>query len=326
MTEIDYGQFHEWLQQARSAAEGGTTGTANPAGTTGTTGAAGTDVRWELLRRFQEGWGYEPTGGERWEREEPDAHKTYVSGLRAGAGAGAGAGSCDTPEDDDPRDVDPSLAIPAALGEWWELPFNSFADRWRLYWTNPVWPPTVRPDPTGYGVAGGLPPANPFTGPSEDLRVCVFMAEDQYCNEWGYPAARSHLADPPVLVSARDDDGQEAWVLQSRSLSEFFLLLAVTRLPAHYGWTVEEGTIDPEVLARLREKLRPMGLLPWRELGARTEFFGGPDVIVAHDTGYGDSELVAYGRTEHALERLAGTLGVDWSESICEPESHREEE
>ncbi|MFC5148869.1 hypothetical protein [Streptomyces aureoversilis] len=305
MTEIDYGQFHEWLQQARSAAEGGTAGT------------AGTDVRWELLRRFQESWGYEPTGGERWEREEPDAHKTYVSGLKAG--------SSDAPVDDEPCDVDPSLAIPAALDEWWGLPFNSFADRWRLYWTNPVWPPTVRPDPTGYGIAGGLPPENPFTGPSEDLRVCVFMAEDQYCNEWGYPAARSHLADPPVLVSAQDDDGQEGWVLQSRSLSEFFVLLAVTRLPAHYGWTVEEGSIDPGVLARLREKLRPMGLLPWRELGARTEFFGGPDVIVAHDTGYGDFELVAYGRTEQALERLAETLGVDWSESICEPESHREE-
>ncbi|WP_058043495.1 hypothetical protein [Streptomyces roseifaciens] len=323
MTEIDYGQFHEWLQQARSAAEGGTT-----------TDPAGTDARWELLRRFQEGWGYEPTGGERWEREEPDAHKAYVSGLkdRANADADADAGTdadtacSDAPVDDVPHDVDPSLAIPAALDEWWELPFNSFADRWRLYWTNPVWPPTVRPDPTGYGVAGGLPPENPFTGPSEDLRVCVFMAEDQYCNEWGYPAARSHLADPPVLVSAQDDDGQEAWVLQSRSLSEFFLLLAVTRLPAHYGWTVEEGSIDPEVPARLRESLRPMGLLPWRELGARTEFFGGPDVIVAHDTGYGDSELVAYGRTEHALERLAETLGVDWSESICEPESHREEE
>ncbi|QLE75645.1 hypothetical protein FGW37_32245 [Streptomyces rectiverticillatus] len=301
MTEIDYGQFHEWLQQARSAAP---------------------DARWELLRRFQEGWGYEPTGGERWEREEPDAHKTYVSGLKAGAGAG----SSDAPVDDEPDDVDPSLAIPAALDEWWELPFNSFADRWRLYWTNPVWPPTVRPDPTGYGVAGGLPPENPFTGPSEDLRVCVFMAEDQYCNEWGYPAARSHLADPPVLVSALDDDEQEAWVLQSRSVSEFFLLLAVTRLPAHYGWTVQEGSTGPEVLARLREKLRPMGLLPWRELGARTEFFGGPDVIVAHDTGYSDFELVAYGRTGHALERLAETLGVDWSESICEPRSHHKEE
>ncbi|MGK5732198.1 hypothetical protein [Streptomyces sp. URMC 124] len=51
----------------------------------------------------------------------------------------------------------------------------------------------------------------------------------------------------------------------------------------------------------------------------------GPDVIVGHNTGYGDSELVAYGRTGQALERLAATLGTDWSDAICEPESHHEE-
>ncbi len=304
MTEIDYGRFHEWLREARNATA---------------SGAVEADARWELLRRFQEEWGYEPTGGERWEREDPDAHKEYVAGLRTATQSDVSAG-------DEPDDVDRSLAIPAALDEWWDLPFNSFADRWRLYWTNPVWPPTVRPDPTGYGVADGLPRHNPFVGPDEDRRVCVFMAEDQYCNEWGYPAARGGLADPPVLVTARDDNEQPAWLLQSHSLSEFFLQLAVTRLPAHYGWTVEEAEATAEVLAWVRENLRPMGLLPWRELGARTEFFGGPDVIVAHNTGYGDSELVAYGRTEQALERLAARLGVDWSEWICEPESHRDED
>ncbi|WP_424890117.1 hypothetical protein [Streptomyces sp. XH2] len=308
MTEIDYGCFHEWLEEARSAAaDGGADG-----------GAEGGAARWDLLRRFQREWGYEPTGGPRWEREEPDAHMEYVSGLRE-------AGLSDAPAGDAPGDVDASLAIPAALDEWWDLPFNSFADRAELYETNPVRPPTVRPDPTGYGVSGALPKANPFVGPDEDLRVCVFMAENQYCNEWGYPAARSGLTDPPVLVSARDEDGQEAWLLQSRSVSEFFLHLAVTRLPAHYGWTVEEGEAGPQLVAGLRENLRPLGLLPWRELGARTEFFGGPDVIVAHNTGHGDSELVAYGRTEQALQRLAEKLGADWSEWICEPESDDEE-
>ncbi|MEU5052073.1 hypothetical protein [Streptomyces sp. NPDC021096] len=302
MTEIDYGRFHQWLHEARSASTGRT---------------VEGDARWELLRRFQQEWGYEPVGAQRWEREEPDAHKEYVSGLKAEL--------CDAAVDDGPGDVDRSLAIPAALDQWWDLPFNSFADRAELYETNPVWPPTVRPDPTGYGVCDGLPRENVFVGPDEDLRVCVFMAENQYCNEWGYPAARSHLADPPVLVSARDDDEKPAWLLQSHSVSEFFLHLAVTRLPAHYGWTVEEGDLGPQEVARLRERLRPMGLLPWRELGARTEFFGGPDVIVAHNTGYGDFGLVAYGRTEQALRRLAGTLGVDWSEWICEPESHRED-
>ncbi|MEU3878141.1 hypothetical protein [Streptomyces sp. NPDC029704] len=298
MTEIDYGRFHEDLRRARTAAGGGA-------------------ARWELLRRFQQEWGYEPAGGPRREPEEPDEHKEYVTGLREAAGEGTADG--------EPQDVDPALAIPAALKEWWELPFNSFADRSELYETNPVWPPTLRPDPTGYGVADGLPPGNPFAGPDEDQRVCVFMAENQYCNEWGYPAARSALADPPVLVSGLGDDGEPGWQLQSHSVSEFFLQLALTRLPAHFGWTVEEGDVDEEVVARLTEHLHPLGLLPWRELGARTEFFGGRDVIVAHNTGFGDFGFVAYGRSEQALLRLAGALGVDWSEWICEPESRHEE-
>ncbi|WFB05660.1 hypothetical protein LRS74_00500 [Streptomyces sp. LX-29] len=290
MTEIDYGRFHERLEQARGAS---------------VSGAAVAGGRWELLRAFQEEWGYRPTDGNRWEPEMPDAHKAYVSALKTAAEDSAATGS---------EDVDRSLAIPAALDEWWDLPFNSFADRPEVYETNPVWPPTVRPDPTGYGVSGGLPDGNPFTGPGEDLRVCVFMAENQYCNEWGYPAAHAHLADPQVLVSGVDEEGKPAWVPQSHSISEFLLQLAVTRLPADFGSIVEETEVAPEVVDRLRSALRPMGFLPWLELGAHTEYFGGLDVIVAHNTGYGDFELAAYGRTERALERLADTLGLDWSE------------
>ncbi|MFG2291804.1 hypothetical protein [Streptomyces sp. NPDC048603] len=288
MTEIDYGRFHERLEQAR------------------TVNAAGSGARWELLRSFQEEWGYRPT---------PDAPKPYATRMRAAAFPSPAAD-----EPNRPSDVDRSLAIPAALDEWWGLPFNSLADRWEIYETNPVWPPTVRPDPTGYGTSDGLPEGNAFTGPGEDRRICVFMAENQYCNEWGYAAARAGLADPQVLISGIDEDGRPAWVLQSHSVSEFLLQLAVSRLPADYGWIVEENTVDPQVVTRLQECLRPMGFLPWRELGAQTEYFGGPDVIVAHNTGYGDFELVAYGRTPKALDRLAGTLGLDWSEWISDME------
>ncbi|MFJ8017356.1 hypothetical protein [Streptomyces sp. NPDC096339] len=291
MTEIDYGRFQELLEQARGAAA---------------TGAVGSDARWELLRRFQEEWGYRPSSGGRRQRDAPDEHKQYVFNLKAAASAG--------PTDDEPDDVDRSLAVPAALDEWWDLPFNSLADRWEAYETNPVWPPTIRPDPSGYGVSGGLPSGNPFVGPGDDRRVCVFMAENQYCNEWGYPAAHAHLADPPVLVSGVDEEYEPVWVLQSHSVSEFVLQLAVTRLPADYGYIVEEDEVDPEVVTRLRAHLRPMGFLPWRELGAHTEYFGGLDVIVAYNTGEGDFPLAAYGRTEKALDRLAGALGLDWAE------------
>jgi hypothetical protein len=240
VTEIDYGRFHERLEHARRA---------------------GTAARWELLRDFQEEWGYRPSGSPRTGPEE------------------------ETDEDGRER-IDPSLPVPAALRAWWELPYNSFADRPGLYWTHPEWPPTLRPDPTGYGVADGLPADNPFVGPDEDLRVCVFMAEYQYCNEWGHPAARAHLDDPPVLVFAEDDDGKDAWHLQSHSVSEFFLHLAVNRLPAHFGRKVYADP-SPETVARLRTHLRPLGLLPWRELTSCARYFGGQDVIVQHDTGAG---------------------------------------
>ncbi|MEU5092759.1 hypothetical protein [Streptomyces sp. NPDC021356] len=299
---IDYGRFRERLESVRPAGEAD---------------MAGTGARWELLREFQEQWGYMPTGGERWEREAPDLHKEYLAGLKA-----AHPGE---PEDDRPESVDPRIPVPAALDEWWNLPFNSFADRSELYETNPEWPPTVRPDPGGYGVSDGLPSDNPFTEPDEDPRVCVFMAENQYCNEWGYPAARAHLADPPVLVSALGDDGEEGWIRQAHSVSEFFLLLALVRLLPHYGWTVEDDEPGEELLARVREKLTPLGFEPWREMTCRSEYYGGLDVIVCHDPQSDYlSELTVYGRTREALEHLAQTLGVDWSEDVCGPESgHR---
>ncbi|MFG2666549.1 hypothetical protein ACGFY6_20195 [Streptomyces sp. NPDC048387] len=291
MTEIDYGRFHELLDQARGAAA---------------TGVVGSGARWELLRRFQEEWGYRPAAGRDRRRDAPDEHKEYVANLKAASSTG--------PTGDEPDDVDRSLAVPAALEEWWDLPFNSLADRWEAYETNPVWPPTIRPDPSGYGVSDGLPSGNPFVEPGGDQRVCVFMAENQYCNEWAYPAAHAHLADPQVLVSGRDEKHEPAWLLQSHSVSEFLLQLAVTRLPADYGYVVEEDEVDPAVVTRLRTHLRPMGFLPWRELGAHTEYFGGLDVIVAHNTGAGDFALVAYGRTEKALDQLAATLGLDWAD------------
>ncbi|MFF9277242.1 hypothetical protein [Streptomyces griseosporeus] len=280
MTEIDYGRFHERLELAR---------------------AAGTDARWELLRAFQEEWGYTPSG----------AAKAEGDGL-------------DDVDEDDLARTDPSLPVPAALRTWWQLPYNSFADRPGLYWTNPEWPPTLRPDPTGYGASGALPAENPFTGPDEDLRVCVFMAEYQYCNEWGYPAARAHLADPPALVSVQDEQGKDTWLRQSHSLSEFFLHLAVNRLPAHFGWTVHTDGLEPEAMTRLHTHLRPLGLPPWRELSSEAEYFGGRDVIVQHDTGFGDWEIIAYGRTKGALLRLADVLGVDWSDEIEPPDEDDE--
>ncbi|WP_345354823.1 hypothetical protein [Actinoallomurus liliacearum] len=269
---------------------------------------ADTGPRWELLRAFQEEWGYEPPGGEpRWPRWSEAEHHAYVRRLKA---------EWTGEEDDEFAGVDLKLPIPAALDEWWDLPFNSFTYRPRLYWTNPEWPPTVRPDPTGYGVSDGLPPGNSFVGPDDDHRVCVFKAEYEYCNEWGYLAAEAALPDPKVLVSVG-----EGWAVQARSISEFFLQLAVMRLPGHYGWSVWPDDPEPDLVDRIRRDFPELGLLPWRELGARTVAYGAPDAIIYLDDGNADFTLLVHGRTRTALEDLALTLGVDWADDIQSPQA-----
>ncbi|GAA4099523.1 WD40 repeat domain-containing protein [Actinomadura miaoliensis] len=274
---------------------------------------ADTGPRWELLRQFQEEWGYVPLEDDTvWPRWSEDEHKAYVRRLSGRTG-----------DDDRFADVDLTLPIPKALDEWWDLPFNSFTHRPRLYWTNPLWPPTVRPDPTGYGASDGLPEDNPYVGPGGDRRVCVLMAENQYCNEWGYLAAEAGMADPRVFVSV-----EKGWVEQSRSVSEFFLQLAVERLPEHFGWTLPLGEEDfgadeAEMARRVRERFPELGLLPWRELGARTYAYGAPDAIIRYNAGeYHDAPLHIHARTRAALRRVADTLGIDLREErIAAPDS-----
>ncbi|MER8032455.1 hypothetical protein ABTZ78_26215 [Streptomyces bauhiniae] len=243
----------------------------------------GTAPRWELLRQFQEEWGYEvPADADAW-RHEPV--------------------------------TSPDLPIPAALDQWWALPYNSFVHSPRLYWTNPEYPPTPRPDPTGYGTSAALPADSTLVPAGADRRVCVFKAEYEYCNEWGYPAADAGLPDPRVLVSDSDD----GWLLQARSISEFFLQLAVHRLPAHYGWTVHADDDTDRIVACTKSELTPLGFLPWRELAQEITVYGAPDALVFHDTGYGDHELTVHARTAEALVRLGERMGVNWAGRIEPP-------
>ncbi|MBC6462454.1 hypothetical protein [Actinomadura sp. HBU206391] len=311
MTEIiDYGRFAErlrrvmprWDARERMSAEEFAEHLAD------------TGPRWTLLREFQEEWGYEnPGGGPVWARWSEDEHKAYLRRLEAAA----------TGEEADRFEgVDLTLSIPKALDEWWDLPFNSFTHRPRLYWTNPEWPPTVRPGPAPGGAADRPSGDDPFSGLGDERRICVFKAEYQYCNEWGYLAADSALADPKVLVSVDD----HSWVTQSRSISEFFLQLAVDRLPAHYGWSVQMNEADPELMERVRRAFPALGLLPWRELGTETVTYGAPDAIIYHDVeDFADFPFVVHARTRAALENVASALGVDWSERIREPEAVLEE-
>ncbi|MBX6766729.1 MAG: hypothetical protein IRY90_06200 [Actinomadura rubrobrunea] len=291
MTEaIDYGRFQERLRAADS-----------------------TGARWELLRQFQREWGYvEPGGDPVWPRE---AESSFHAALRELAAEELGDDA-----DDPLADVDLSLPIPQALDEWWDLPFNSFTYRPRLYFTHPVWPPEVRPSPSGFSSdEDGLPEQNPFVAPDADRRVCVFKTEYQMCNEWGYLAAEADQSDPRVVVSTQD-----GWQLQARSISEFFLQLAVERIPAYYGWSIYLSDKDLENASGIGERLvaayRPMGLLPWRELMADCVVYGAPDAIIHYDRGgHVDFPLMIQARNREALLRTARTLGVKATDDVIQP-------
>ncbi|MFB4317539.1 HEAT repeat domain-containing protein [Actinomadura sp. 21ATH] len=261
--------------------------------------------RWELLREFQEEWGYRvPEGATPWPRWAEDEHEAYVRRLKA---------EHTGEEDDRFARVDLSLPVPAALDEWWDLPFNSFTYSARLYETNPEWPPTLRPDPSGDGPAEGVP----LAGPDGDHRVCVFMAENQYCNEWGYLAAEAGSEDPRVLVST-----EGGWRVQSRSISEFFLQLAVHRLPASLGWSAQLGADDfdgpfEERLAELPE----MGLPPWWEFEADAVAHGAPDAIVWHNrSGYVDWPVEVQARSRDAMDAVLARLGARPGRRVAPPE------
>ncbi|WP_148233089.1 HEAT repeat domain-containing protein [Thermomonospora curvata] len=261
----------------------------------------GRSAFWELLRDFQREWGYQdPEGPPRRSRQAEE----------------------DGFDEDDAARVDVSLPVPEALKEWWDLPFNSFVHSPRLYYTHPEWPPTIRPDPTGQGVSDALPVCNPFVGPGEDRRVCVFMAEYEYCNEWGYLAAEACRPDPRVLVSTED-----GWLLQGRSISEFFLQLAVQRLSHNHGWRLplypSEVIEHPGLLERIRGTYPEMGLLPWRELGVDSVAYGAPDAIIhVGRWGVADYPVVICARTREALVRVARTLRIDVVGPWIEPPRH----
>ncbi|MCF3131557.1 hypothetical protein [Streptomyces olivochromogenes] len=148
-----------------------------------------------------------------------------------------------------------------------------------------------------------------------DRRMCVFKVEYEYCNEWGCPAAEAGQPDPRVLVTVSDGE----WVLQAGSLSEFFLQLAVQRLPSYYGWTVYGDDDTERIVAWVKDELPTLGYQPWRELGQHITVFGALDALVFHDTGAGDAELTVYGRSAEALETLGARMGLDWSERIETP-------
>ncbi|MEV5574707.1 hypothetical protein AB0L06_32120 [Spirillospora sp. NPDC052269] len=256
--------------------------------------------RWHVLREFFEEWGcaVDPDW-DRWDRGAEDEQET----------AGALSGE---PGDEDGLEDDDTPPIPDAVFELWDLPLDSY---YQYDDTNMLTLPLVRFDPSSNGDPGPLQDDSDLVAPGSDRRVCVFLAEHQYCNEWGYLAAEAHEPDPRVLVSV----GDERWVLQARSVSEFFLQLAVQRLPRRLGWSTrirDEEIIDgdeDDLRARIAERMPELGFEPWAELERYTIVYGGPDVLVfVADGELGGIDFA--GRTAQAVLDLAERLGVKLAE------------
>ncbi|MEV5570363.1 hypothetical protein AB0L06_09945 [Spirillospora sp. NPDC052269] len=266
--------------------------------------------RWDLLREFQEEWGYVvKPGADPRERWPEGRYERYLL---------ARGGKTDT---DEFEGVDFALPIPAALDEWWELPYNSFTPDSQLHWAHPwmgtVYPPTAWAEPAEEGDMGPIPDDSDLVPPGADRRVCVFMTEGVYAVEWGYPAAEAHEPDPRVLAAVGWDERE--WVPQARSLSEFFLQLAVQRLPIALGWSTQIYAEDvsrddlPELVARIEAELPALGFEPWRELGMDTIVRGGPDVLVHLAYGACGGFFLS-GRTPQALLALTARLGLERTE------------
>ncbi|MEV5570360.1 hypothetical protein AB0L06_09930 [Spirillospora sp. NPDC052269] len=277
---VDYGAFAERLNSATS--------------------------RWDLLREFQEEWGYavEPGSSPEMERWSEDEHNEYLLALDG--------------KTDGYRGVDLTLPVPAALDEWWELPFNSLTRESRLYCANPVYPPTVRPEQAGYDAVGPIPDDSDLVPLDADHRVCVFMIDEDRCTSWGYPAADAHEPDPRVLASVSEDEGR--WALQARSISEFFLQLAVHRLSSEVGWGIgihqKDFTGDgdmAELVARIEAELPALGFEPWHESGRAGTVRGGPDVLARLPKNPRQGILLS-GRTAEALSDLSTRLGLESTE------------
>jgi hypothetical protein len=281
---IDYGRFAERLAAQRANRD--------PA------------KRWDLYREFQAEWGYVPTGGERWDGGDPVDPDD------------------DEYDEDDRASMVPPEKIPAVLPEWWKLPFNSFADSWLMYWTNPEWPPTWRPDPSRFGIAQGLAPDSEFVVDPDDLRMCCFNAEYQYCNEYAYLSAEGHLDDPRAFVTVAGGDDRQ-WVLQADSISEFFLLLAAVRVPAALGWTAYPEDVFDVVAPKVRAAMPELGFHPWREVMSTLVMHGGRDALAVVDPTGEFDRVRLLGRSREALERLTAELGGEWS--IQEPQPPKPE-
>ena len=246
--------------------------------------------RWDLYKELHAEWGYAPAS----ERRPPSAELLAAVGQVA------------------PDGYDRLPGIPAALAEWMSLEEN-ITDEINAGGLEFVWPPEwCDPDAVGGGSSEPLEPDSPFVvAGSDDLRMVVFVADDQYIFELAYRSADAGVADPMVL---RHVD-RLGWTVAAPSLTEFALQQAAARLPIVHGWhATPPDEFEDKALERVRTTWPELGFSVGRDPLTAFTLHGGPDAIamVADPEGaWWDYPLLLNGRTKEAAQAVAVLLGGD---------------
>lgn len=135
--------------------------------------------------------------------------------------------------------------------------------------------------------------------------------ENQSCAYWGIPLHELERDDPPVFV-----DGDEGWVLESTTTSEFAITwLAYSIKCSNYNRRWANAAIDESALRIVINNLPRLMLTDWHWPDWPTRLFGSRDLLV-ETNGHGEYIwLWVSARTDEAFDKLSDLLkpaGIRW--------------
>ncbi len=204
------------------------------------------------------------------------------------------------------------FALPQALKEWYQLPFNPFFLDCKLFWTHLTWPLDLKIWPENAANDGAI----------------VFKTEYQCCCDWAFLVKEAHLTDPPVYIGVADDGvALQDWELQNATLSEFMLqLLMVRSVDFASRFHACKSSVDEGLWGTVERNFSDVGFPPWLEYGTDCRLLGGVDclLLVRSSPPFVDEEraLCLNARTAQARYEVRRVLGIEWD---CESEARADD-
>jgi hypothetical protein len=161
-------------------------------------------------------------------------------------------------------------------------------------------------------------------GAGGDWRQGDYLAiavENQGCVAWGVLRSDLEQDDPPVFLHL-GEIGDEWWVLESSTVSEFALawLAYSIKWSDHLGGWVN-GSVNKATVQIVTEQVPRLGLPDWHGPAFPTRFYGTNDLIVEVQLDKDNLWLSAAARTKAAFaefKRLIAPAQAQWSASSDE--------